>query len=76
MHARENENMDGVGQLLKMLRDEGMLPADGIVHPADYDRARNMCQEYKKIFVSLADSEEQRRLFLKIWPYQDSRKLE
>lgn len=72
LHANEEENMSGVGELLRTLRDERMLPVDGIVHPADYDKARKTCQKYRDIFLSLADSEEQRMLFSKIWPYQDS----
>jgi Phosphotransferase enzyme family len=72
LHANEDENMTGVGELLKTLRDEGMLPADGMVDPADYTKAREICQKYKRIFVGLANGEEQRRLFSKIWPYQET----
>ena len=72
IHADEEENMSGVGQLLKTFRDEGLLPEDGMVDPEDYDQARKNCQKYKEIFLGLAESEKQKRLFSKIWPYQDS----
>ncbi|KAI9673460.1 MAG: hypothetical protein M1817_002922 [Caeruleum heppii] len=71
LHANEDENISGVGELLKTLRDEAMLPADGMVDPADYDQARRICEKYRGIFLGLADSEAQRKLFAKIWPYQD-----
>ena len=37
LHSNEDENMSQIGQLLKAFREERMLPADGMVHPEDYN---------------------------------------
>jgi hypothetical protein len=41
--------MSVIGQLLKIFRGEGMLPADGMVHPEDYDQARKICKKVLRI---------------------------
>lgn len=71
LHSKEEENMDGVGQMLKLFRDQGILPVDGMVSPEDYDSARVNCEKFKAIFLNLAKDEEERELFSKLWPYQD-----
>ena len=72
LHSKEEENMDGIGQLLTMFRDQGVLPVDGMVEPGDYEEAKENSQKFKGIFLGLAKDEEERELFSKLWPYQDS----
>ncbi|KAK2805490.1 hypothetical protein FQN51_000316 [Onygenales sp. PD_10] len=71
MHAKEDENMTGIGNMLKLFRDKGVLPVDGMVDPEDYEAAKANSVKYKEIFVGLAKDEEERELFDKLWPYQD-----
>ncbi|KAL2368629.1 hypothetical protein RJZ57_006990, partial [Blastomyces gilchristii] len=41
LHAKEEENMDGIGQLLKISQDQGVLPVDdGMVEHEDYETAK------------------------------------
>ncbi|KAH7347080.1 hypothetical protein BKA66DRAFT_310497 [Pyrenochaeta sp. MPI-SDFR-AT-0127] len=70
-HAREEENVDGLGKMLSLFRDQGVLPADGMVQPEDYDIAVENCRKYKKIFLDAAQTQDERYLYSKIWPYQD-----
>lgn len=39
LHAKEEENMDGVGKMLSLLQQQQLLPADGMVRPEDYETA-------------------------------------
>lgn len=70
-HAKEGENMDGVGKMLLLLQDEGVLPADGMVRPEDYYTAVGNCRKYKEVFLAAAQNEEERDLYSKLWPYQE-----
>lgn len=71
LYAKEDENMTGIGKMLKLFRDQGVLPVDGMVDSEDYETARVNCQKFKDIFIGLAKDEEERQLFSKLWPYQD-----
>ncbi|EEQ28389.1 phosphotransferase family protein [Microsporum canis CBS 113480] len=71
LHAKEDENITGVGNMLKLFRDQGVLPVDGMVGPEDYETAKINCQKFKDIFIKTAKDEEERELFSKLWPYQD-----
>jgi len=71
LHAKEEENMDGVGQMRSLLQDQGVLPVDGMVQPEDYQTAIENCAKYKAIFLNAADDENERKLYEKLWPYQE-----
>lgn len=71
LHSKEEENMDGVGQMLVLFRDQGVLPVDGMVKPEDYDVARENCRKFKDIFIGMAEDEDERELFMRLWPYQE-----
>lgn len=71
LHSKEEENMDGVGQMLALFRDQGVLPVDGMVEPKDYETARENSRKFKDMFIGLAKDEAERELFTKIWPYQE-----
>lgn len=62
LHSHEEENMDGVGQMLLLFRDQGVLPNDGMVQPEDYDIARENCRKFKDIFIGLAKDEDEKRV--------------
>ena len=64
--------MDGVGQMLALFRDQGVLPVDGMVESKDYETARENSRKFKDMFIGLAKDEAERELFTKIWPYQES----
>ncbi|OAX81715.1 hypothetical protein ACJ72_03935 [Emergomyces africanus] len=71
LHMKEDENMTGVGTMLKLFRDEGVLPVDGMVDTEDYETAMVNCQKYKDIFIGSAKDEGEMELFSKLWPYQN-----
>ncbi|KAG8207763.1 APH domain-containing protein [Trichophyton interdigitale] len=71
LHMKEDENICGVGTMLKLFRDEGVLPEDGMVDPEDYDTAKANSRKFKDIFIGAAKNEQDRELFSKLWPYQD-----
>lgn len=57
--------------MLSLFQDQGILPADGIVRPEDYQTAIENCRKYKKILLDVAQTQHERNLFNRIWPYQD-----
>jgi hypothetical protein len=71
LHAKEEENIDGVGQMLSLFRAQGVLPADGMVQSEDYETAIENCHKYREIFLNAAQNEEERDLYSKLWPYQE-----
>ena len=71
LHSKEEENIDGIGQMLLLFRDQGVLPTDGMVKPEDYDVASKNCRKFKDIFIGLAKDEDERELFMRLWPYQE-----
>ncbi|KAJ5804674.1 Aminoglycoside phosphotransferase [Penicillium psychrosexuale] len=71
LHSKEEENINGVGKLLTIFRDESVLPVDGMVLPKDYDTAQKNSRKFKDIFIGLAKDDEEKELFTKLWPYQE-----
>lgn len=71
LHTEEEENMDGVGQMLAIFRDQGVLPVDGMVEHEDFEIARENSRKIRDIFIGLAKDEAERELFTKLWPYQE-----
>ncbi|KAF1921809.1 phosphotransferase enzyme family protein [Ampelomyces quisqualis] len=71
LHAKEEENVDVVGKMLSLLQDQGVLPADGMVRPEDYSNAVENCHKYREVFLAAAQTEEERDLYSKLWPYQE-----
>lgn len=72
LQAKEQENINGVGHMLTLFRDQGVLPVDGMVDPEDFDTARENCLKFKDIFVGLGKDDDEKELFRNLWPYQKS----
>lgn len=73
LHSREEENIDGLGRMLELFRDQGVLPVDGTVEPQDYAVASENNRKFREVFVESAGDEAERRLFENLWPYQEQR---
>lgn len=73
LHSREEENIDGLGRMLALFRDQGVLPVDGTVEPQDYAVASENNRKFREVFVESAGDEAERRLFENLWPYQEQR---
>lgn len=71
LHIQEAEDMEGVGQMLKLFQDQAVLPVDGMAKPEDYDTARENSCRFKDIFMGQAKDDDERELFGKLWPYQE-----
>ncbi|KAL9083058.1 MAG: hypothetical protein Q9165_008682 [Trypethelium subeluteriae] len=70
-HVREGENVNSVEDMLSMFRDQRVLPANGVVHPEDYQTAVENCRKYKQVFLDAAENQYERDLYSRLWPYQD-----
>lgn len=58
--------------MLTFFRDEAVLSVDGMVDPKNYDIALMNSWNFKDIFIGLAKDIEEKELFTKLWPYQES----
>lgn len=74
LHSKEEENVNGVGQILTIFRDEGVLPVDGMVERKDYEIARDNSKKFKEIFIGLAENQAERELYTKLWAYEEPEK--
>ncbi|PYH85352.1 phosphotransferase enzyme family protein [Aspergillus uvarum CBS 121591] len=72
LHAEEKTNMDGIGQVLTLFRNQGVLPVDGMVDPKDYDVAVENSWQFKQVFLRSAENDKERELYSKLWPCQDT----
>ncbi|KAJ5092581.1 phosphotransferase enzyme family protein [Penicillium alfredii] len=72
LQAKEQENINGIGHMLTLFRDQAVLPVDGMVDPQDFNAARENCRKFKDIFVALGKDDDERELFRNLWPYEDS----
>ncbi|OGM48928.1 hypothetical protein ABOM_003118 [Aspergillus bombycis] len=70
LYSKEEDNIDGVGRMLALFRDQGVLPVDGMVDPEDYETAMENSRRFKDIFIGLAKDEAERELYKRLWPYQ------
>jgi hypothetical protein len=51
LHFTEEENINGVGQLLTLFRDQAVLHMDGMVEPQDYNTTLENSRKFKEIFT-------------------------
>ena len=72
LQSKEEENINGVGRMLLLFREQAVLPVDGMVEPEDYDLASENNRKFKDTFLGLAKDEEEKELFRNLWPYQES----
>jgi hypothetical protein len=71
-HEQEEANRSAVGEILRIFRDESLLPVDGMVCPEDYELVQNNNRRFKKIFINLGTTPEEKSLHARLWPYQDT----
>lgn len=72
LHFKEEGNVNGVGRMLLLFREQAVLPIDGMVKPEDHDLAVENNRKFRDIFMGLAKDEEEMELFKNLWPYQES----
>jgi Ser/Thr protein kinase RdoA (MazF antagonist) len=71
LHNDEMELLEGLGEVLHQLQNSNLIPLGGMVHRENYEQALYSNHAVKEKFVNMAESESQRVLFSRIWPYQD-----
>ncbi|KAF1840342.1 uncharacterized protein K460DRAFT_410935 [Cucurbitaria berberidis CBS 394.84] len=71
LHHDEMELVEGLGEVLHQLQDDNLIPLGGMVLREYYEQALHINNSVKEMFLDMADSESQRNLYSRIWPYQD-----
>lgn len=70
-HDTELENIDYVQSIMEAFQEEGILPADGIVDPEDFEVLKEINAIQKERYLSMADNERDRLIMDQTWPWQD-----
>jgi hypothetical protein len=63
------ELVEGLSLVLRQLQKEGLIPLGGMVPREQYENARRWSKYFKDEFLILAEDEEQRKMYSKLWPY-------
>lgn len=71
LHMHEEENMGYVSEILTLFRDNWGLPPNGLIELAQFKEVQTELKQMRDAFVGAADTEEDRLLAEKLWPYQD-----
>lgn len=71
LHNSELELIEGLGEVLHQLQNDKLIPLGGMVRRENYEQALHINNAVKEVFVNMAESESQRVLYSRIWPYQD-----
>ncbi|PGH19354.1 hypothetical protein AJ80_03994 [Polytolypa hystricis UAMH7299] len=70
LHGSELELVEGLGEVLRQLQNDNLIPLGGMVPREDYEQVSHINNHVRETFVNLAESEQQRALYSQIWPYQ------
>lgn len=71
LHSSELELIEGLGEVLHQLQTDNLIPLGGMVLRENYDRALSINNAVREMFVNMAESESQKVLYSRVWPYQD-----
>jgi len=71
LHESELELLEGLGEVLNQLQSDNLIPLGGMVLRENYEQALHISNTVKDMFVNMAESEPQRVLYSRLWPYQD-----
>lgn len=69
LHMDELDILEGLREVLQQLEKGNMIPLGSMVPRENYEHAMKISNKVKEIFVDIAESESQRVLFSKLWPY-------
>jgi hypothetical protein len=71
LHNGELELVEGLGEVLHQLQNDNLIPLGGMVLRENYEQALHINNSVREMFVDMAESESQKVLYSRIWPYQD-----
>jgi hypothetical protein len=71
LHNSEMELLEGLGEVLHQLQNDNLIPLRGMVRRGYYEQALHINRTVKNMFVHMADSDSQRILYSRVWPYHD-----
>ncbi|EEP76095.1 predicted protein [Uncinocarpus reesii 1704] len=71
LHSDEMELLEGLSQVLHGLQNNNLISLGGMVLREDFEQTSAINQRVKKMFIDLVESQEQKELCSRIWPYQD-----
>ncbi|KAF2455315.1 kinase-like domain-containing protein [Lineolata rhizophorae] len=71
LHNSELELAEGLSEVLHQLQNDNLIPLGGMVLRENYDQALHINNAVRAMFVNMAESESQKVLHSRVWPYQD-----
>lgn len=70
-HESEMELLEGLSTIMHQLHDQNLIPLGGMVPREYFEGVQKVNARCKQWFIDLGDSDRQRELHAKVWPYQD-----
>jgi hypothetical protein len=71
LHNAELELVEALGEVLHQPQNDNLIPLGGMVLRENYEQALHINNRIREMFVDMAESEPQKVLYSRIWPYQD-----
>ncbi|KAL5320589.1 hypothetical protein ACEPPN_011399 [Leptodophora sp. 'Broadleaf-Isolate-01'] len=71
LHNDELELVESLGEVLHQFQNDNLIPLGRMVLREKYEQASIINHRVKEVFVDMAESESQKALYSRIWPYQD-----
>lgn len=70
-HSSETQTLQGLSLVLHQLHNDNLVPLGGMVYQERYEHAAAINREFHKMFIEMVETEEQKQLARRVWPYQD-----
>jgi hypothetical protein len=65
------ELLEGLSTMMHQRHDQNLIPLGGMVPREYFEGVQKVNARCKQWFIDLGDSDRQRELHAKVWPYQD-----
>lgn len=70
-HESEMELLEGLSAIIHQLHDQNLIPLGGMVKREYFEGVQKVNARCKQWLIDLGDSDRQRELHAKVWPYLD-----
>jgi hypothetical protein len=70
-HDNESEIVEALSPIIHQLHNDNLIPLGGMVYAERYEHVLATNKECHKMFVEIAETEDQKQIALRLWPYQD-----
>jgi len=70
-HSNESEIAEALSPMIHQLHNDNRIPLGGMVYAERYEHVLATNKQCYKLFVDMTETEDQKQIALRLWPYQD-----